>query len=145
MGRSPVHRLAETIEDTPREVGANRHLRILAAGDDAVTQLDAIDLFEGHGEHLAVPEPHHLGADAAAVRGDHFAEISNCDGRAARSDEHAHHFDDVARPGQQVEAAHAGDVLVQVGKVGNRFKLPLRHYHSRASSWPSRPCSISAS
>ena len=56
---------SETIEDAADQIGTDGHLGVLPARDDAVVQLNAVDLFERHGEHVAVAKADHLSADAA--------------------------------------------------------------------------------
>ena len=66
---------------------------------------------------MAIAKSDDLGANAAACRCDHFAKISHGHSRPARGDEQTHEFDDFARPGQQFQAANAGDVRIQIDKL----------------------------
>ena len=88
MGAPAVQRLTETIQDAAREIWSHRHLGVLPAGDNTVVQLNAIDLFQRHRKHMAIPEADYLGANAAAARRDHFAKISHRHSRSAGSNQH---------------------------------------------------------
>jgi hypothetical protein len=115
-----VEWLAETIEDTADEVRSDGDLGVSMPGDDAVMQLDSIDFFERHGQHMVIPEPDYLCANAAAARCNHFAKISDGHGRPARSDQQANQFDDFAAPRQQFETPYAGDIRIQVDQLWRR-------------------------
>ena len=75
-GRFAVDRPAETIQYPADQIGAYGDLGVVLTGDDAVVQLDAIDFFERHGEHVAVAETDDLSAHAAPAGSDHLAEIA---------------------------------------------------------------------
>ena len=64
MGRPRSIGLAEAIEDAADQFGSHGDAGVLPPGDDAVVQLNAVDLFEGHRKYVAVAEPDHLGANA---------------------------------------------------------------------------------
>jgi hypothetical protein len=76
-GRLAVDGAAEAVQHAVEQVGPDGHLGVVLAGDDAVAQLDAVDLFERHGEHVAVAEADHLHAHAASAGGDDLAEIAH--------------------------------------------------------------------
>ncbi len=68
-GRTAVHGFAESVDHASQQPGPYFHSRILAARRDGVAQLQAVDLFQRHGEHAAVAEADHLRADAPPAGG----------------------------------------------------------------------------
>jgi hypothetical protein len=135
-----VERLAETVEHAVEQIGADGDLGIVLAGDHTVVQLDAVDLFERHGEHMAIAESDYLNAHAATAGSDHFAEIAHSGRRPARCHQHADQFHYFAGPWQGSGVAHLLDVrnsgrtltgpkerslaIVQlVGETALRFRL----------------------
>ena len=99
MARFAIDRPAEAVEDAVQQIGSDGYLSVVLAGDHAVAQLDAVDLFERHGEHVAVAEADHLHTHAAAAGGNHFAEIAHRGSRSVGGHEHADEFHDFASPG----------------------------------------------
>ena len=69
---------------------------------------------------MVIAKPDYLGANAAAVRRDHFAKITHSHSRPARGNQQAHQLDDFPGPGQQFETANAGDVRIQVDELRRR-------------------------
>src|ERR1019366_2356424 len=83
-GWTVVHRFAEAIDDTAEQSRTHVDAGILAARRQGIAQLQAVNLLQRHGQHVAVAETDDLGANRPAVRGAHFAEIANGDVGAAR-------------------------------------------------------------
>ena len=83
----------------------------------AVMQLNAVDLFERHRKDLAIAKTDHLSADAASGRSQHFAEVTDSDGGAARGKKHAHNL--AISPVQ----GRSGRILEPAGNTDSSRKL----------------------
>jgi hypothetical protein len=79
--RTGVHRLAESIEDTPEEGWANHDARTFGSGNNRIVGLQSVNLLQRHGENAAVPESDHLRSDAPASESVDLAERANRDRR----------------------------------------------------------------
>ncbi len=124
-GRALVHRLAEAVEHTAEQARTDSQKGVVAAGDDTVAQLQAIDFFERHRKHALVAEADHLGTDGPAGRGADFAEVADRDHGAARGDQQPDHLGHFADPRQHLDIADVRDELADGGFSLGRH-LPLQ-------------------
>src|SRR5579863_4008859 len=81
--RARVHRLAESIENTPQKRRRHRHARVFAPRDDGIIHLQPVNLFKRHRYDSPVAESDHLRFDPPAAEGLDLTEIADSDGRPA--------------------------------------------------------------
>src|ERR1019366_4555615 len=105
-----VHRFAETIDDTAEQSRTHLDAGLLAARRQGIAQLQAVNFFQRHGEHVAVAETDDPGANRPAAGRAHFAKIADGDAGTARFHQQADHLGHLAGPAYRRQAVELGDV-----------------------------------
>ena len=134
MRRAAVDGLAETVDHAAQQPRPHFHPGVLAARRHRVAQLQPVDFLERHGEHAAVAEADHLGADAPPAGGRDFAEIADGGVRPARFDQQADHFGHLPGPAKWRDAVELGHdraparcrsvMIVSAGGPPGRARFP---------------------
>ncbi len=109
-GGTLIHRHAEAIQNAPEQMRPDVHRGVAGAREHAVAEAQAVRIFERHGEHVAVAEADHLGADGAAAFGADHAEVADSSGGASRFDQQADQLHHLARALKRIEALDIGEV-----------------------------------
>jgi hypothetical protein len=85
-----VNESAKTIQDAADEIGTDGYLGGIRPGDNAILQLNAIDLLQRHGEYMSIAKTDHLGTHTAPRRSDHLAAVADSHGGTTGDHQQSH-------------------------------------------------------